>query len=415
MIDQSFKQLLGNRNFTRLWVSQMLSQFSIQIMNFYVLSRVFALTGSTIAVSLIWLAGALPALLFGPFSGAIVDSFSRRKLMIITNILQAVVIAACLLVSGRSAYPFYIIVFFYWLLDQLYYPSQQATAPQVINKELLVAANGLFLLTQQASIIVGFGLGGIFLTLLGPRGTVILASLALSVAAISVYFLPHDEPRRDLFDKDLAQFWTELQAGYRYVRENPSVLTPLIMIVSSQIFITLITVSLPSYTHDILGLELSKASILLVVPAALGACLTTYLLPRFRKNYRKKKVVETGLLVGGLALLLMPFLIYLPLFDFRLVLAGIIAVGLGVAVSCIVVPSQSLLQEKTPGFLRGRVYGQIGFLLVLATTLPLLASAAVADLIGIGPTLGLLGLVLLGGCLFIRHKGDYVLANGFGI
>jgi len=87
--NQPFKDLLKNRNFVKLWVSQILSQMSINLMNFYVVTRIFSLTSSSTAVSLMWIAGALPCLLFAPFSGPVVDGVSKRKSMIVTNLLQA--------------------------------------------------------------------------------------------------------------------------------------------------------------------------------------------------------------------------------------------------------------------------------------------------------------------------------------
>ena len=75
----NIKKLFEIKDFVRLWLSQILSQISINLMNFYVLTQVFAKTQSTTAVALIWIAGAVPALIFGPFSGPIVDSVSRRK------------------------------------------------------------------------------------------------------------------------------------------------------------------------------------------------------------------------------------------------------------------------------------------------------------------------------------------------
>ena len=124
-------------------------------MNFYVVTRIFSLTSSTTAVSLMWIAGALPCLLFAPFSGPVVDGVSKRKSMIVTNLLQAASISLLFFVS--KPFSFYSVVFLYWFFDQIYMPSQQAATPQLVDKKLLPAANGLFLLTQQASLLVGFG------------------------------------------------------------------------------------------------------------------------------------------------------------------------------------------------------------------------------------------------------------------
>lgn len=389
----------------------MLSQVAINLMNFYVLTQVFSKTQSTTAVAMIWVASALPALLFGPFSGPIVDSMSRRKAMVVTNLLQAVSIA--LLFFPHQLFSFYSVVFLYSFFDQIYLPSQQASIPELVGKKHLVSANGLFLLTQQASVLLGFGLGGILLALLGNTVTITIASASLVVAAIAVYFLPKDSPRTSFMEKDFGRFWKDLLTGYKYVQSHREVSLPLLMIICSQIFISVITIILPTFTHDVLGISLNFAGLMLIVPGAIGALMITYNLPRRLKTTRKKTIVQRGLFIGGLTLILFSLVGLLP--AARFLAASLIAIGIGMAIASITVPSQTLIQEKTPNWLRGRVYSQLSFLLIVATTLPILAAGTLADILGVARLMGLMGALLLVTWYLFLKKGDYVLANGFGI
>ena len=389
----------------------MLSQVTINLMNFYVLTQIFLHTKSTIAVALMWIAGAMPALLFGPFSGPLVDSISRRKAMIITNLLQAVTVA--MLLFSPSVYYLYIIVFFYWLFDQIYLPSQQATIPQVVSANDLTKANGIFLLTQQGSVLLGFGLGGILLGILGRHTTIALAALGLVVAAISVYFLPKDKPQVDLSQKDFTRFWKDLLAGYSYVRSHREIFLPVLMVICTQVFISVISITLPTFTHEVLHLNLNFSGLLLIVPGAIGALLVTRSLPAYLKTARKKSVVEIGLLTGAITLILLSLVIYLPMG--RAFAASVVAIGIGTAIAAVSVPSQTLIQERTPNWLRGRVYSQLSFMLIIASTLPILIAGTLADILGVSVFMGILGILLLSVYLFVSKKGDYVLANGFGL
>lgn len=412
MNTQPFRSLLQNRNFLLLWASQMLSQFTIQLMSYFILTRIFEHTQSTIAVSLIWIAGSLPSIIFGPFSGPIVDRFSRRKLMLIMNILQAVTVFFTIFIT-TNIFPFYIVAFTYWFLDLLYYPSQQASAPALVTKDELPAANGLFLVTQQISVIVGFVIGGILLSSIGPTGTVLIASVNLILAAIAVYYLPKDEPTDDPNSKNVFDFWKELHEGYDYLRLHRVILLPLLLIISTQILISIISTSAPTYTDQILQLALSQASIYLIVPGTLGALAVTYYLPHYGAKYRKKQFIETGLFVASVAMLSLGFLgtIKFPLL--RSLSAAIVTGALGASLALIIIPAQSLLQENTPAWLLGRVYGQMGFLLNLATLLPLLFAATVTDTIGISAMMSIIGVIVLLSYLLVQAKGDHVLHNGF--
>lgn len=401
-----FKQLFHEPNFVKLWISQGLSQLTINLVNFSILTRVFETTKSSLAVSFLWLAYSLPALLFAPFSGSIVDRFSRRKMMILTNFLQALVIGSYLFVSSSHVTVLYILVFLYSFLDQIYLPAQQASVPSLVDKKMLSAANGLFLLTQQASFIVGFGLGGIFLSIFGRNNTTILSTLFLLVATVAVFLLPRDKMNRS--EKTLG-----FKTGLEFVRQNPAVLFPLLTIVLTQVFITVITILLPSYTHVVLGLNLNHSSLTFVIPGGLGALATTYYLPKLLKTKRKKEVIEMGLLLAALSLITLALLPWLG--GIKIVVAILVAITIGGSLASILVPTQTLLQEKTPSWFRGRVYGSLNFLLITATPIPLLLFSAIADALGVATMIGIIGGLLIVCLIFFKRKGDYVLANGIGV
>ena len=80
----------------------------------------------------------------------------------------------------------------------------------------------------------------------------------------------------------------------------------------------------------------------------------------------------------------------------------------------ILIPAQTLVQQNPPVWFSGRVYAQMGVLLIIATTLPLFISATIADIVGSGTLLSLMGLIMLSGFYLAKRKGDDVISNGFG-
>src|SRR3990172_12435714 len=86
-------RLLTKTKFKYLWMSQIFSQVAINMMNFLILIRLFNHTGSTLAVSFLWISYALPTILVGPIASAMVDIVDKRKVLILTNLGQFLVIA----------------------------------------------------------------------------------------------------------------------------------------------------------------------------------------------------------------------------------------------------------------------------------------------------------------------------------
>lgn len=407
-----FKELLAIPNFRKLWTSQLLSQLTINLVNFSILIHIYAFTRSSIAVSFLWVAYSLPTLFFAPFSGAIVDRFSLKKMMVITNLLQGCTVLVFLLIS-RHIFPLYSLVFVYSLLDQFYVPAQQSSVPWLVPQKLLTAANGIFFLTQQASFLIGFGLAGILIQLIGQTVTIILAASFLFIAAIAVFLLPSDNERIRKEKYDFMRFWLDFKSGYNFIKQHTSIRFPVFLTVASQIMLTVITITLPSYTREVLGVNLSKASLLLIIPAGLSAVTFTYFLPHLLRNRRKKHIIEIGIISAAVSLFLLCFLGLTG--PYRFVLAVLTSVGLGISFASIITPAQTAIQEHTPAEYRGRIYSLLGILMTIFTLIPLLLAATLADLVGIAPMLGAFSLIIFMGYLVVRYKGDYVLANGFGI
>ncbi|HET7098975.1 MAG TPA: hypothetical protein VFI61_01935, partial [Patescibacteria group bacterium] len=122
-----YKSLLKNSKFMYLWISQLLSQVTVNMMNFLLLARLFTVTGSSIATSLLWLAFALPAIFFGPIGAATVDLVSKRKMLMVTNLLQALTIFSFIFIQQQSIFILYFIVLAYSFFNQFYVPAESAS------------------------------------------------------------------------------------------------------------------------------------------------------------------------------------------------------------------------------------------------------------------------------------------------
>jgi len=193
---KEFKSVFKGSTFAYLWASQIFSQFTINIMNFLLLTYLYTATGSSIATSFLWVTFSLPAILIGPFGAASVDLMDRRKVLMITNLLQAGTVLLFLLIYHQSIFIIYVVVFIYSALNQFYVPAESAALPSTVGKHMLSRANSLFFITMQGSVIFGFGIAGILQKTIGLTGALILSSVFLFLAFVSVSFLPPSRPKK---------------------------------------------------------------------------------------------------------------------------------------------------------------------------------------------------------------------------
>ncbi len=412
-----FKSVFRNSTFAYLWVSQILSQFTINVMNFLLLTYLYSATGSSIATSFLWVVFSLPAILIGPFGAASVDLVDRRKMLMMTNLLQSATIVLFIFVYHQSIFIIYIVVFIYSALNQFYVPAESATLPSTVSKSTLSRANSLFFVTMQGTIILGFGVAGILQRTIGLNGALILASVFLFIAFISVSFLPANKPRKIIsgeFEKDLKTFFSTILEGYEFIRKNKTILIPILILLSIQAGLAVVITNLPSMAAEVLNISVNLAGISIVVPAGIGALIGSVYIPRLSKKiWRKKTIVEISF--GIIALTLLTLSLGVPLLPVaaRLTVTSIFIVFTGFAFVGVNIPTMTFLQENTPEWFRGRVFGNLWFMVTLANMIPVLFSGAITELFGVKTLLVLLAAGSLAILFYSARKGQAMIEEHF--
>ncbi|MBN2566004.1 MAG: MFS transporter, partial [Candidatus Eisenbacteria bacterium] len=151
-----------NGNFSLLWSSTLASQLGDHLNLMALTALVFSMSeGATkgLEFSKILLLASAPVLIFGPISGVYADRVSRKKMMIISDALRAVLVAVIPLLS-RSMAPIYAIVFLVFTINRFYLSAKSAAIPQIVRADRLLTANSLLNVAAMATIMLGPWGGG---------------------------------------------------------------------------------------------------------------------------------------------------------------------------------------------------------------------------------------------------------------
>src|SRR3990167_11120551 len=77
----------------------------------------------------------------------------------------------------------------------------------------------------------------------------------------------------------------------------------------------------------------------------------------------------------------------------------------------ILIPAQTMLQEKTPGGVRGRVFGNFWFMVTVATIFPVIFSGTIAEIFGVEFMMLFLIVFCIISLIFSVKMGDKLLKN----
>jgi len=386
-----------NRNFMSLWTSQALSQVALNIITFLVLVRVFEMTGSTIATSFVWIAYALPALIIGPFASASADIFDKRKVLVYSNLTQALIVLLYAIFFEVSLFVSYLVVFSYSFFNQFYIPTESSALPSLVKKDTYPIANSIFFFTAQIAVVAGFGVGGAINELVNFQAAFLLGAAFLFIAFLSVMSLPEMKAERKLsqgIEKGVGVFFNSISEGYFFIKGHRHILMPFALMIGLQVSVSVLGTVLPIMSTDILMAAAASAGFLIALPAGLGAGAGGLISSRLlMKKIRKRKIIEVSLLFLTLEIWAVIFLVSrIGPEVLRIAVSWALFFAAGVSFGSIFLSSQTFLQEQTPGGMRGRVFGNFWFLGIVATVVPVLSAATIAELFGVRTLLFVLSL-----------------------
>jgi len=191
------------------------------------------LTGSGRDVSLLLIARFVPSFLFGTLSGVVADRFSRRTIMIVSDLLRALVVLGFLFVRrADQLWIIYVLTVLQLALSTFFEPAKTAAIPSLVSDRELVSANTISSVTWSVMLTLGAAIGGLITGWFGTNAAFTLDALSylLSAALIaSVHFPKRPQREKQKLTVGRALGVTETIEGVRYVKHRPRVLALLLV------------------------------------------------------------------------------------------------------------------------------------------------------------------------------------------
>jgi len=180
-------------------------------------------TGSGEAIGLMLAARWLPSVIFGPLSGVVADRMSRRKIMVICDVLRMIVVFGFLLVkSADDVWLVYALTFVQMTMTAFFDPAEQASIGGTVTREEIVTANTLHATTWSAMLGLGAVMGGLVSATLGRDAAFVIDALSYGLSAFfvsraAIPFIPPTSPHT------LKQASADFFAGVQLLRTDPRV------------------------------------------------------------------------------------------------------------------------------------------------------------------------------------------------
>lgn len=416
------RNLFDNRLFVTLWATQGITQTAQNVINFSLLVLAQSLTGSSTSVGLMILAFSVPAVLFSSVAGVLVDRWDKRVVMAGSNLVRGLAVASYMLVEGPGDLPkVYLAAFLFATAAQFFSPAEGALIPRLVGTRSLIAANSLYNLTLIAAQFLGFTVvGWLMIRTLGLHRVFLVISVLYLVAAALIIALPLPRMKAGEAGATGRHFWTELTEGWRFIARRRVLLVTMVHLsVANSMYLLLGTLG-PAYVSTILKIRPADLGLLLS-PAGLFTLVGIAAVHRLARPDNRHVMVHWGLVGAGAAILglsltdpLSKLLASLTAVHLGTTALTVMAVPfsmlLGFSTSFVTIPAQTVLQENSGDEIRGRVLATFFAVSNAVAFFPILMAGAVADLLGILETFGIVGGFIL--AIGVMSQMAYVRTNG---
>ena len=383
---------LRRRDFALLWLGGLISLIGDRALLTALPFYVYQQTGSTLGPAALFTAFYVPSVLFGSVAGVYVDRWNRRRLMIITNALQAGAMLPLLFVrSDAWLWLIYLVAFIESTASNFFGPAESAIVPSLVPEEELVPANALGNLNNTIARLVGPPIGGALLGLWGLQAVVIVdsASFLIAGALIACISIPSSRGMTPESAADAvsswARVWREWREGLRLVRSDRLILALFVVNGVTSFGGSMIDPLYAAFVSDVLKGGPSALG-WLSTTGALGGLTAGYIVGQGGGAIPPWRLTAFGTVAVGLLMVVMYNQTSLPVvmgLSF-VMFAPLVAASVG---------TQTMLQSAVADNFRGRVFGALGTTISLIGLVSLGLSGALGAAFGIVPMLTVAGAV----------------------
>lgn len=365
--------ILKNKNLRLVLLGKFVSEFGTYMQSFALSLYVLEKTGSATLFASVIVISTIPRIVLMPFAGVIADRFSRKKMIILMDILSGLSILAIAsifyLQADLSLAMIYAIVILLNAINVFFSPAMNSIIPDIVKKRNLADSNSLTELVGAiihviAPIAAGFLYAGFGLLLI-----MVVNAISFLLSALSESFIRIEKESIKTGD-DKEKFFSSFMSGLRFIKSMPEfILIIIIAVLANFALIPIFSIALPivilrdfSLSETVYGFSSSLMTI--------GMFLGPLFAAKIIKKNHYSSLVTTVLSFDGIVCFLIAlcsinglfpnifFNLSIMLFLTNLLLISIIWVNISLA---------TFRQQKVPGDMQGRIFSVMSMFSMVAS------------------------------------------------
>ncbi|EKU41438.1 hypothetical protein C518_3571 [Lysinibacillus fusiformis ZB2] len=317
---------------------------------------VLNLTESALAVSGLYIVRAISSLFTNFWSGSLIDRFNKKKLMIILNMIQSILIV--ILPCFTSLLWMYVLVFLITAASSMYQPTSMTYITKLIPIDQRRRFNSLRSLLDSGAFLTGPAIAGFLFTVGTPHMAIYLNAIALFLSACITFKMPNIEALEKFVNRTgktslyrvLLQDW---QMVIRFSLKNSYVMVVYLLFSAIIILMTATDSLEAAFATQILALSEGEYGILVSI-AGVGV-----LIGSLTNSVIVEKIPTSWLIGMGSLVTALGYLIFTSSFSFLIAALGCFVLSFATAFAN--TGFYTFYQNNIPSESMGRIGSIYGF------------------------------------------------------
>lgn len=339
------------RDFNLLWLAQLVSTAGSSLTDLAAGIFVYRETGSALAVGLTLMATALPSLVVGLLAGVYVDRHDRKRILMGTCLVQAVIVTLIAFVIGIESIAvvgLYVLILINAGVKQFFDPAHDSLIPELATDEELLSANSFLSIASFGSTAIGFAAAGLLASTVDLYWAFIIDAGTFLFSAACIWFMGRYPMPVAEEDASVAVVVANLKAGFATLFGTPIIRS--LFVVGAFMFFAfgLWNVLLLPFSIKVLGATEFEYGLQEGL-TSVGFVVGSFFMARFGRHLPEPVWIVVALVGMGIAGILYGLATSVPFAIVLVMISGFFNSPSSVARS-------TLLQRNTPREMRGRVF-----------------------------------------------------------
>ena len=372
---QSVRAVFRNGQFTRYMTGETISMTGTWMQMMAQAWVMTTLTDKAVMLGMVTFASSIPIVALSLIGGSFADRHDKRAILLVTQVVQigfAILVGRLVATGQIHIWHILVVAFFLGISTAFEMPSAAALVPELVGKENIAAAIAVDRSVFHGTRLIGPALAGYVIGIFGAASAFYANALSF-VALIIALCTIHPRAKGSAHEEE--QRRGSVKDGFRYVRSDKPTLAMITLLVATVIFVfPVMMVMMPLYAKDVLFLGPAKMGLLMGV-SGIGSLTGSISLLGVRKENRRKLLYGA---IGCVAVALTSMSL-----AHRFLVAGASVIMLSLGVSTLAGLTNTIIQERAPGPMRGRVSAIVGMSFFGLMPFSALGITNIADWLGI--------------------------------